>query len=143
MRNLTIRPQIQNFEIDMLEKLFQKPIPPGAGPFLQKYAGLSPYERVYIDKNGESWGLSQFNLFKDIYGLGEEFMKVGWGKYLAFAYDDGGWHFCICMDDKDYGAIYINRWTDHLPHEQFLKIADSFEAFIMALQQDPNFPMPV
>jgi hypothetical protein len=40
------------------------------------------------------------------------------------------------MDDDDFGTIYINRWTDHLPEEQFLKIADSFEEFINGLHAE-------
>jgi hypothetical protein len=57
---------------------------------------------------------------------------------VPFAYDPGGWHFCLSFDADTYGKIIINRWTDHLPEEQFLVIADSFEEFINGLQTEEN-----
>ena len=47
--------------------------------------------------------------------------------------DPGGWHFCLSIDEKDYGTIIVNRWTDHSEENQFLKIADNFEEFIDGL----------
>lgn len=133
MRKFTVRPRIQNFELNMLDEVFGKAIPSIVRDYLKKYAGLGIFESTFVDKNGLEWELNQFNLFDDIYGLSKEFIDKNWGKMLPFGYDPGGWHFCLCMDDINEGKIYINRWTDHLPEDQFLKIADSFEEFINGL----------
>ena len=136
MREFTVRPKIQDFELNLIEKVFEKPISENVRSFLKKYSGVGIYECFYLDKKGKSWEISQFHLFNDLYQLSKEFIEKGWGLFLPFAFDPGGWHFCLNMDEKDYGAIFINRWTDHLPEDQFVKIADSFEEFIDGLKRE-------
>ena len=98
-----------------------------------KYGGCSIAENHYLDSTGLEWELSQFTTFDDIYGLVKEFRDAYKLKLLPFAYDNGGWHFCLNLDKSNYGKIMINRWTDHLPEDQFLIIAENFETFINGL----------
>lgn len=137
MREFKILPKVQDFELNMIEKIVGNQLPLLVRNYIKKYGGSSIVEKYFKDKRGLEWELSQFNLFKDLHGLTEEFLREYKRKLIPFAYDPGGWHFCLCMDEgKDYGAIIINRWTDHLSEEQFLKIADSFEEFINGLKAE-------
>jgi hypothetical protein len=136
MREFTVLPKVQDFELDMIENIIGKKFPLLIREYIKKYAGFSIAEKYFKDNNNLEWELSQFNRFNDLYGLTNEFL-IGYNrKLIPFAYDPGGWHFCLCMDDSDFEAIYVNRWTDHLPNEQFVKIADSFEEFINKLKSE-------
>lgn len=104
--------------------------------FLQEYGDSSIKENTYLDRNGLSWKISKFWNYPNIYGLTKEFVENGFGKKVAFAHDEGGWSFCLCLDENDYNSVYIYRFTDHLPEDVFLKIADSFEEFIDGLQPE-------
>ena len=137
MREFKVLPKVQDFELNMIEKIVGNQLPLLVRNYIKKYGGSSIAEKYFKDKRGLEWELSQFNLFKDLHGLTEEFLREYKRKLVPFAYDPGGWHFCLCMDEgQDYGAIFINRWTDHLPEEQFLKIAHSFEEFINGLKAE-------
>jgi hypothetical protein len=138
MREFTIRPGIQDFELNLIEEIFSKEMLPIVKAYLKKYAGTAIEECLFRSKNNMEWNIQQFNSFSDMYNLSKEFLESGWRKMLPFGYDPGGWHFCLCMEDDSYGAIFINRWTDHASEEQFLKIADSFEEFINGLEKDPE-----
>ncbi|MBK9580663.1 MAG: SMI1/KNR4 family protein [Saprospiraceae bacterium] len=65
-------------------------------------------------------------------------MKRVGEKKIPFAYDPGGWHFCLSFDEDTFGKVVVNRWSDHLPEDQFIVIADSFEEFINGLTARPN-----
>lgn len=136
IRKLTIKPQIQEFEFNLLEKLLESPIPVMFKEYLKLYGGQSIVENIFKDKNNRGWHLDQFNNFDDIYGLSKEFLEHGKGKYIPFAFDPGGWHFCLSLKSEDYGFVYIHRWTDHKPEEAMLKVADSFEEFFNGLQPE-------
>jgi hypothetical protein len=137
MREFKVLPKVQDFELNMIEQVIGDKLPSMLRDVIKKYGGSAIAEKYFTDKQGLEWELSQFNMFKDLYGLTEEFLREYKRKLIPFAYDPGGWHFCLCMDEgKDYGAIIINRWTDHLPQDQFLKIADSFEEFINGLKAE-------
>jgi hypothetical protein len=97
MREFTILPLIQDFELDTLEKVIINPIPPLVREYIKRYVGQVISEKYFKDKNDLTWELSQFNLFTDLYGLTREFMKGYGRKLIPFAYDPGGWHFCLCM----------------------------------------------
>ncbi|MFN6087991.1 MAG: SMI1/KNR4 family protein [Cyclobacteriaceae bacterium] len=137
MREFKILPKVKDFELDMIEEIVSEKLPSQVRAYIKKYGGSSIDERYFRSKDNLTWELSQFNKFDDLYGLTKEFLEGYKRKLVPFAYDPGGWHFCLCMDEgQDYGAIIINRWTDHLPEEQFLKIADSFEEFINGLKAE-------
>ncbi len=124
-----------NANFKHLEEIASKKLPETFIEFMESNAGLSHYERYYITIE-TIWEVHSFNRYINMFELFEEFISEGWGKMLPFAIDPGGWHFCLCMEDKDYGAIYVNRWTDYLPENQFLKISESFEEFINSLKTD-------
>ncbi|GAF61086.1 MULTISPECIES: SMI1/KNR4 family protein [unclassified Psychrobacter] len=54
---------------------------------------------------------------------------------LAFAYDEGGNNFCICLLPKQYGKVYFydheSSYADDI--NTLIKIADSFDCFIESL----------
>jgi hypothetical protein len=135
MKKLTVRPRLGNGNIKLLEQLVGHSFSDDFKHFMMENAGLSHYENIFIDKNEQQWEVSQYNQFKDLYGLTKEFKENGWGLKVPFAYDPGGWHYCLSFDADTYGKIIVNRWTDHAPEDQFLIIADSFDSFIDALQR--------
>lgn len=105
--------------------------------FLKDNGGLSHYERYFIDEIQTQWELQKYFTYTELFKLTKEFLDNYKRKLVPFAYDLGGWHFCLCMDvGADYGKIIVNRWTDHLPEEQFLVIAESFEEFINGLRTE-------
>jgi len=125
------RGEIEEFELNTQSKLpleFKK--------FIENYQDSKIKEILFFDENQELWILNAFLSFKESAELYKEFEKNLKRNMLPFAYDPGGWHFCLSLEEKDFGAIIVNRWTDHLPEEQFLKIANSFEEFIDGLQPE-------
>lgn len=126
------------YNFKLIAELFQSELSNEFKEFMTYNAGLSHYERIFKDKKGTSWEVNQYLRFVEIHDLSAEFTGANWGKMLPFALDPGGWHFCLCLEKEDCGAIFINRWTDHKPEEQFLKIADSFEDFINGLERDSD-----
>ncbi|MEY5048986.1 MAG: hypothetical protein RLZZ175_2345 [Bacteroidota bacterium] len=138
MRVFTVLPKVQDFELDLVEKIIEDRIPKAVRDYIKIYGGNMIKEKYFFDSSGLEWELSHFNLFKDLHGLTQEFLQEYHRKLVPFAYDPGGWHFCLSFDADTYGKIIINRWTDHLPEEQFLVIADSFEEFINGLQTEEN-----
>lgn len=137
MREFIVLPHIKDFELNLIEDLIDLKLPAIFRCYLKKYGGLSIVEKYFIKNNQLLGELSQFDYFKDIYDLTSTLMKEFGLKMIPFAHDPGGWNFCLCMDEKkDFGSIYIYKWTDHLPEEQFFKIADSFEEFINGLRSE-------
>ena len=135
LKNLTIAPRTGNKSIEYLEDILEDKLTDNFKIFMKKYAGLSVIEDFYEDKNGNQWELQTFDDIMSISKLTKEFKENGWGSKMPFAYDPGGWHYCISYEVESYHKIIVNRWTDHLPEEQFLIIADSFEEFINGLHQ--------
>jgi hypothetical protein len=137
MRQLTLYPRMGN--LSSIEKIVEKSLPVVFQNFMKSNGGLSHYERIFIDKEETHWEVNVYLNYSDMYKLTEEFLQSYKRKLVPFAFDGGGWHFCLCMDEgNDYGKIIINRWTDHLPEEQFLVIADNFEEFINGLKTEEN-----
>lgn len=101
-----------------------------------EYQGAKVKELIFWDSRNEMWILNAFLTISEMLLLFKEFQENYGRQIFPFAFDSGGWHFCLCFDESDYGAIIVNRWTDHLPEEQFLKIADSFEEFINGLKRE-------
>lgn len=136
MKDLTISERILDVEITLLEARIDRKLSDNFKAIIKKYAGVGIKERYFTDAHLTLWELHQFLNFIEMFKLTEEFMQVGWGRKLPFAYDPGGWHFCLSFDDDTLGAVVVNRWTDYGPDEQFLKIADSFEEFIEGLHEN-------
>jgi hypothetical protein len=138
MKEFTIRPRMGNKQFQLLEKIVNGSFPTYFKSFMIRYAGLSLEEDCYWDINRKPWIIAAFDDFKSMYDLTKEFSEKGWGLKVPFAYDQGGWHFCLSFDGNTYGKVIINRWTDHSPEDQFLVIADNFEDFISGLQKRPE-----
>ncbi|HEX7904183.1 MAG TPA: SMI1/KNR4 family protein [Chitinophagaceae bacterium] len=137
MRKLTVVPRIGDKSFQIIEDIVGSKFSDNFKAIMKGYAGLNVFENIYRDRDNNIWALGSFDNFTSIYELTKEFIQNYKRKLIPFAYDPGGWHFCLCMDEGvDYGKIIINRWTDHLPKEQFLIIADSFEEFINGLKRE-------
>lgn len=137
MREYTVRARIGARNFKMLEELVKGVLPASFKEFMIKYSGLGLIEDYYTDSLGEGWIVAAYDSSSSMYGLTKEFIENGWGNKLPFAYDEGGWHYCLSFDDATYGKIIVNRWTDYDPSDQFLVIADSFDCFIDNLEKRP------
>lgn len=135
MKELTIAPRAGKRYLQLLESAIGSPIPNSLKEIIIKYAGLSVIENTFLDSNNTEWELQNFDHVASMVTLTKEFIEKGWGFKLPFAYDPGGWHYCLSFDKETYGKVLVNRWTDHSPEEQFLIIADSFEDFINGLEE--------
>ena len=138
MRKLNIAPRAGKRYLQLLENAIGSKLPFGFTEIIIMYAGLAVLENIYIDKNNTEWELQTFDHIASMVDLTKEFNENGWGKKLPFAYDPGGWHFCLSFDEDTFGKVLVNRWTDHLPEDQFVVIADSFDEFINGLQPRPD-----
>jgi len=138
MREFTIRPRMGEKSFKLLEKIIDDSCSDYFKKIMKKYAGMSVEEDFFIDSKGNSWVIAAFDNFTSMFELTKEFKENGLGKKIPFAYNPGGWHYCLSFDADTYGKIIVNRWTDHIEDEQFLVIADSFESFIDGLERRPE-----
>ncbi len=143
IKKLTVIPLggMNDSSLNTIEALIGKKFNMDFRFFMKGNAGFSHRENTFIDFEKTIWTIIVFENFSTIYKLTDEFASNGWGKMIPFASELGGWHFCLCMEEKDHGSIYVNRWTDHLPEGQFLKIADSFEEFINGLKTEEELDL--
>lgn len=129
--------EIVNFEIEIGTRL-----PEPYREFLltinAKYIAES-----YYQVNGTKYELHGFVTF----GCGDWTLKQHYenlkehleNRYLAFAYDSGGWQYVISIEHTgNYGKIYFCRMDKALENATTL-IANSFDEFMCGLQKDPNF----
>ena len=130
---LTIAPRAGKRSFEYLEQMSGFNLSENFVKFMTKYAGLAVVERFYNDSNKHKWELQSFDDIISSAKLSKEFKENGWGLKLPFAFDPGGWHYCISYEEKTFNKILVNRWTDHLPEDQFIVIANSFEDFINGL----------
>lgn len=137
MRVFNIMSKFDDACAKAIERLIGNTLDDTFKKFMNLYSGHSIYEQYYKDKNSKEWILSSIDNFTSIFKLTKEFKNSGWGNKIPFGYDEGGWHFCLSFDEETFGKVLINRWTDHLPEEQFVVIADSFDEFINGLQERP------
>ena len=104
-----------------IENIIGTKLPEDFKDFLKTNGGLSHYERYFIDSDKTVWEVNRYLAYQDLFKLTEEFLESYKRKLVPFAFDMGGWHFCLCLDEgSDYGSIVINRWSDYLPEEQFI-----------------------
>lgn len=127
---------VSDNEFLSFENLINFKLPSDAKEFIRNHQGSKVKEILFYDKKTELWVINAFFLFSEAVKLFFEFLNSYQRRMLPFGYDPGGWHFCICLEEKDFGAIYINRWTDYLPSEQFVKIADNLKEFVQGLQEE-------
>ncbi len=133
LAKLSIAPRAGKRSFEYLEEMSGFELSENFVKFMTKYAGLSVNERFYNDINNIKWELQSFDNILTSAKLAKEFKENGWGLKLPFAFDPGGWHYCISYEEATSMKILVNRWTDHLPEDQFIVIANSFEDFINGL----------
>ncbi|WP_350293002.1 SMI1/KNR4 family protein [uncultured Croceitalea sp.] len=136
LREFTLRDKMGESNFKHAQKEFKNSIPKLVKRYLVKYGKSSIEEDIFIDQENTHWILNSFMSSIEIMKLPKEYKDSDWGEWFPFAFDMGGWHFCIDMSDNDYGGVYVNRWNDYSPEEQFLKIADNFEIFINGLKKE-------
>jgi hypothetical protein len=145
MRNLNIKLQhkditlIGDKEIKLLQKYIsnESEMPEGFFDFLNKYQGAKLLEFIFVDRNKTTWVLGFIMKFTEMLELTQEYFNENKQNYfIPFASDAGGWHFCLSFQKKDFGSVYIYRWSDYKPEDAYLKIANSFEEFIDGLQSE-------
>ncbi len=137
MRKLTLYPRMGDSNIRHIESIIDSKLTENFKMFLKDNGGLSHFERYFIDDAQTQWEVQKYFTYTELFKLTKEFLENYKRKLVPFAYDLGGWHFCLCIDEgANYGKIIVNRWTDHLPEEQFLVIAESFEEFINGLRTE-------
>ncbi|MFH6963626.1 SMI1/KNR4 family protein [Flavobacterium plurextorum] len=135
MRKLNLYPRMGDSNMRHIESIISENLPEYFKDFLKLNGGLCHYERYFVDHDKTVWEVKNYLNYADLFKLTEEFLQNYHRKLIPFALDMGGWHFCLCLDQgQNYETILVNRWTDYLPEEQFLKIADSFEDFINGLK---------
>jgi hypothetical protein len=138
MKEFTIRPRMGDKQFQLIEKIVNGKFSAVFKSFMTKYAGLSIEEDCFFDSENKAWIVAAFDEFKSMHNLTKEFKDKGWGLKVPFAYDQGGWHYCLSFDANTCGKIIVNRWTDHSSEDQFLTIADSFESFMNGLKKRPE-----
>jgi len=109
--------------------------------FLLEYNPIEIKED-YFELNNRSYVLNSFFPFdeKDELSLQSRFKEYNdflMDKYLAFAYDPGGWLFVISIQEIDHGKIYFCR-TDEELEDSLTLLANNFEQFIDLLQEKPQ-----
>lgn len=135
MKELTIAPRAGKRYLQLLEKAIGSNLPESLRGLIVKYAGLAVLENTFWDKNNTEWELQTFDHVASMVDLTKEFIEKGWGKKLPFAFDPGGWHYCLSFEEESFGKVLVNRWSDHAPEDQFVVIADSLEDFINGLEE--------
>lgn len=133
MRELKFDKRIQSGEFRLLERTYSIKLPQEFKDFMQIYANSSTIERVFWQNNSQKWTIRSFCMYKTMHEFVGEFLDYKLGIKIPFGFDPGGWIFCLSLDEQDYYSVYIYRFTDHVPEEAFLKIADNFADFIDAL----------
>jgi hypothetical protein len=133
MQNLTIAPRVGDRYLRELEDAIQFKIPKELKEVLRKYTGLMVNEDKFHDSQGRVWEIQAFDNIQSIIDLSIEFRDKGL-LLIPFAFDPGGWHFCLSYESSNQGKIIVNRWSDHSPDKQLLEICNSLEEFIDGLK---------
>jgi hypothetical protein len=133
--------KIETSQIEDFESEIKKSIPKSFIKFLLKNNGGRASEVVFTENNGTHHVVNDFlplteNRNGSIRSLlplvNDERPLIEW---LPFGYDPGGWVFCICLKDEDYGKIYLFR-MDKIYEDNFDYVCNSFEDFINGLRTE-------
>ena len=114
MRKLTIAPRVGKRYLNLLEDFLGDKLSDYFKEIMIGYAGLIVLEDSYTDVSKNKWELQSFDNIASILQLSKEFKENGWGLKVPFAYDPGGWHFCLSFDKETYGKIIINLSLIHI-----------------------------
>lgn len=138
MKKLQLQPRIYEHQFDRISKLLNAEIPQELKSILQDYAELGVRENTYSNALGKVFPLASFCSYRMIYDFLEEFNRGGFEKIIPFAIDNGGWVYCLSIDENIYGKVYLFQME--MPYENEIEafefVANSFEEFIDGLQPE-------
>lgn len=140
MKKLTIKPNLTIRQVELLEETANVKFPNNFVSLLLEYSGLSVKENRFYDKENRVNSLSSFCEHRSIYDFIIEFKELNLGVKVPFAFDDGGWIYCLSFDEKNYGSVLLHQYSGlwHDESDAFEIIAGSLEEFINSLQPDDS-----
>jgi SMI1-KNR4 cell-wall len=106
-----------------------------------KNNGGTANEVAFTEENGNHHIVNYFlplidgrngSVKQDLVLVNDQSLNVEW---LPFAFDPGGWTFCICLKEKGYGEIHLFR-MDKIYKESFDFVCKSFDDFIDGLRTE-------
>ena len=100
MRKLTLYPRMGDSNMRHIESIIGLLLPENFKFFLKENGGLSHYERYFFDKEQTQWEVKKYLAYVEFFKLTEEFLDEYKRRLVPFAFDPGGWHFCLCMDKE-------------------------------------------
>ena len=137
MKKLSIQPKLNENQINFLEGVLGVPFPKQFKEFITIYCDTATYENTYTQSN-KLYKVSMFCTYRMIFDFINDLKRDGFEKRIPFAVDDGGWVYCISMNESRYGKVYLFQLE--MPYENeneaFEFVANSFEEFINGLQAE-------
>ena len=137
MRKFTISKRFHKSEYKLLEERIESNLPNELFQVLEIYAGCNVEERIYFDKNAKKWTMASFLSFPQIFKYFENIEEeLGFAeldiKLLSFAFEEGGWRFCISTE-INY-PVYIFKSSNYTGKDAFEKISPSITEFLNGLE---------
>lgn len=134
--------------LEDFEQIIQYRLPEDYRKYLLDFNGAEPINTIcsISDDEGETrihgmLGIHdgpEYCRIESNFGDNNSTRKTG---LLAFAYDQGGNDFCICLLPKHYGEVYFydheSSYADDIV--TLIKIADSFDCFIESLTSEEEY----
>ena len=131
--------------LEDFEQIIQYRLPEDYRKYLLSFNGAEPINTVcsISDDEGETsihgmHDCPKYCRIESNFGDDNSTKKTG---LLAFAYEQGGNDFCICLQPKLYGEIYFydheSSYVDDI--DTLIKIADSFDCFIESLTSKEEY----
>ena len=69
MRKLTVAPRMSESDLQLVEEIVKQKFPHDFREFLKDNAGLSHYERIYLDSENTEWSVNHYCNFTELYKL--------------------------------------------------------------------------
>lgn len=142
VRRISSREEIAQFELDKNIKF-----PEVLTSFLLEYEGLylSDKESYFVNKKGYLEELNCVLFLRksdDLSGASIEAIldghrEDGRTNFIPFGTDSGGWDYCISVDLKTYGQVWVDKF-DSGENDPMEFVAESLEEFINGLGPDPE-----
>jgi SMI1-KNR4 cell-wall len=136
MRVLTKKKQLNDGQIEFLQNILGKEFPNYMIEFLKEYAETAVEESRFTNNKNKAFYISMFCTNRMIYDYIKELQSENFGQFIPFAVDDGGYVFCLSLNEKNFGNVLLYQ-TDNgyeSEAEAFVLVADTFEEFINGLE---------
>ena len=136
MRVLTKKKRIDENQIDFLQSILGKEFPKYMIEFLKEYVEAAVVEDRFTNNRNKVFYISMICTYRMIYDYIQEFKSENFGQFIPFAVDDGGYIFCLSLNEKNFGNVLLYQ-TDigyESETEAFVLVADTFEEFINGLE---------